>query len=1090
MHIWCAWVRGRLFQEPHRSDWQSLGLTPAPIPQVTRDFTGEVTIALAESSTAEAKSQAIEESRKRQRAWISRVPLGAGARKRPKWRPRKRFRLSSSLNLQYVDHQLRTSGLPPLAAYKFDLSTAGHWRDWPLLTLVWDQEASNMTAGHWLLYDQSCNVDIQFDPSHGAWNDVRGAARDAGFLGLLMGCLLTWNIPHGPWDDDVRASQVAQMIRDMGSAQAGVPPLFAARAHDIIAESGRQSLLPDKDLLETLLLEFLTENPFGRKRSKICLNRFMSLVGEGRRETTIWSLRRTAYELIALELDLLTSRSFENVLVKASSTAQAGANDEAPDKSTDSKRMDPVDQAVRKGMANSLVVGVYILSGPLNRRRLNIFLEASVPIEQWHIKQSRELRSAQESKEWTMRQVAEGRCMAHITVLWSMLTFASSLRKQGFWLGSSDDLTPDPVQVEVDTMLAEESAALCMAMLFKRINRTLPLTLGWPNSTARFLSEPAIANPEAQRLLGEYDDYQRLVAAAASNPKAKELSERSIFRRTCVLQLVRALQESGGVITDELRCHLDRFMRRAMSTTAIEEGFNSMKNDAVLKRQAKLSRPERALATVLHREVLSQRHRYRELPRTSASVRKAAQAPAHFFKASAKEGSLDFGAVMGTSSTPSWWSPNADRYSAPIADLFLVSQALRDGSLDDLSDSWLGGMLRWDHKLVVKHSGGRWHFALGPIADSAVLLWPCEQRTVSDSDASDPLRYFEPLAPLGKPIFAKVCRLSEWVATTVDFRPPAWLASHYAGAGWPKRILAVQAAEPEALLTVAAKAGFWDLSLPFLQGLGKHLGCEQAGSGADLSSCVYGLVSHVLGNIGEEKILDICSRRVASMSRRARNQVVSEVLEYDDCNQFLDKDDIKTLRQEADSVKSKAHQLSEYQADIVKKRQGLRGGVSGKSSSSAGGGSRASPRQRVPMTGDIAQVVAKQLMPEGGFIWRSLSSSAWLGRFPPMGEHSRSWRKWGERGACLEVLRAVWRDWCAFTGSTEDTVPIDGLFNDIDGSTAAQAILDEGSATGASSSRAAAQTSAPKARARAKPKATVAPASGPTGVKKSRKRQA
>ena len=58
------------------------------------------------------------------------------------------------------------------------------------------------------MYHAGVNVHVDWDYSHGAWNDVKCAARDVGAMGFLLSMLLVWNIPHGPWGSDQRSSQV------------------------------------------------------------------------------------------------------------------------------------------------------------------------------------------------------------------------------------------------------------------------------------------------------------------------------------------------------------------------------------------------------------------------------------------------------------------------------------------------------------------------------------------------------------------------------------------------------------------------------------------------------------------------------------------------------------------------------------------------------------------------------------------------------------------------------------------------------------------------------------------------------------------
>lgn len=100
-----------------------------------------------------------------------------------------------------------------------------HWSRWPLLAINWDPASSNLSAAHGLWYGCSgrLNIDVVWDPAHGAWNDVRLAAKGVSLYSWLLGLLLVWNLPHGPWQDDLRSSQVRQMLEDSSDEACSAP---------------------------------------------------------------------------------------------------------------------------------------------------------------------------------------------------------------------------------------------------------------------------------------------------------------------------------------------------------------------------------------------------------------------------------------------------------------------------------------------------------------------------------------------------------------------------------------------------------------------------------------------------------------------------------------------------------------------------------------------------------------------------------------------------------------------------------------------------------------------------------------------------
>lgn len=95
---------------------------------------------------------------------------------------------------------------------------------------------------------------------------------------------------------------------------------------------------------------------------------------------------------------------------------------------------------------------------------------------------------------------------------------------------------------------------------------------------------------------------------------------------------------------------------------------------------------------------------------------------------------------------------------------------------------------------------------------------------------------------------------------------------------------------------------------------------------------------------------------------------------------------------------------------------------------------------------------------------------------PPFTEHSRSWRKYSERGSLLEILRLLWTEYADLHGLEVKDLPIEGLFEDGAGAPstateAAPAPAASGSAAVAAAPSARPCAAQPKAKAEAKAKA-------------------
>ena len=94
-----------------------------------------------------------------------------------------------------------------------------------------------MAALSFAVWFNKLNIDISFDPSHGVHNDMLNAVKFAGLKSHLHMTLLRLNVPHGPWDEDLRYKQVCGSISEMLST--GSPknhPLFMNRLDDMLED--------------------------------------------------------------------------------------------------------------------------------------------------------------------------------------------------------------------------------------------------------------------------------------------------------------------------------------------------------------------------------------------------------------------------------------------------------------------------------------------------------------------------------------------------------------------------------------------------------------------------------------------------------------------------------------------------------------------------------------------------------------------------------------------------------------------------------------------------------------------------------------
>ena len=77
-----------------------------------------------------------------------------------------------------------------------------------------DQGSDGIAAVKYLLW-LGCCLTIWCDFSHGSNNDVNGTIKDLGLWSFWLLMLVALNVPHGPWDDDVRFAQTREALQEV-----------------------------------------------------------------------------------------------------------------------------------------------------------------------------------------------------------------------------------------------------------------------------------------------------------------------------------------------------------------------------------------------------------------------------------------------------------------------------------------------------------------------------------------------------------------------------------------------------------------------------------------------------------------------------------------------------------------------------------------------------------------------------------------------------------------------------------------------------------------------------------------------------------
>ena len=173
------------------------------------------------------------------------------------------------------------------------------------------------------------------------------------------------------------------------------------------------------------------------------------------------------------------------------------------------------------------------------------------------------------------------------------------------------------------------------------------------------------------------------------------------------------------------------------------------------------------------------------------------------------------------------------------------------------------------------------------------------------------------------------------------------------------------------------------------------------------------------------------------------------------------------------SIKNKKVELASFQRMWRARRAALQGAdARGQPRRAAAAFAPPTGYKRMDLVPDtpLQQAQAKFLVPPGASIWEARFAGAWAGHLPPHRRVSKPWVAHGHRGACLEVVRHLWRLYLSDQNLAESDCPIEGLFTS-SSTHAPVAASSSGGASGSGAVSSSAGPAAPALPAKAKAKA-------------------
>ena len=573
--------------------------------------------------------------------------------------------------------------------------------------------------------------------------------------------------------------------------------------------------------------------------------------------------------------------------------------------------------------------------------------------------------------------------------------------------------------------MAHEMAMFTLGMLGCRLKRNLYLWGSWPVRSCIFVSsDPAVRDEALAELRSKHGRY--LQAKALGHPHMKRLVAASMFETVPCQQLVTMLQQANWTLTPAIIEHCSNTSKRFVTSQLCEDGFNRCKRQVTQAANHEMSN-SRVFHTLLKTSVIQQVHNYKAPDTTSYTVPRGVCLGDHMFQGLEKDVWLRLREIRGHGE-PKWYSPGGNNWWDHVVHDALLAYATQAKLLMRLGETWKCCLLQ-NNCLVVKNIRSKvWHFVVGQASAEGFFGWPAKMSQLDEAGGA----CFVPATGEVDFEFLFVIDENQWEGYFVEWLSP--LSQRHKG---HQQSVALRAhtCEPgpaRPILHVAASRAFYSLPRTTLTRLASDLKVAVPPS-ASMFDLVFVLVKHVLA-ITDEQVCEIL--RLRTLRARGEDICAKQLHDSGECDEILDRDDRADLHAARNASDGKAAEITTFSSQLKEKRKAVKA-ASGdpKTKPSSSGRRKQSSSKKVhvprvfPMSADdITQPAAKLLLPPNSFIWRSLRSCAWMGRYPPFGSHVRSWFQHGHSEALRQVLQCVWDDYLLDNEQSRADCPIEGLF--------------------------------------------------------------
>ena len=245
-------------------------------------------------------------------------------------------------------------------------------------------------------------------------------------------------------------------------------------------------------------------------------------------------------EFVAIEEGMITGPKMARLVVRGGEgVADAGRA------TTSSVAPTVSDKALKNSGDNAILVSISMLGDPANRAATSVIVHSGKPVEQWHSRQNKALRSSPSASAWLQEEIAGG-FMTHVMVTFRQIEKPSVLELCSVEMPLPGDTVEWRRDCHFEVMQQDALASLfgrltsCLAS--KRMQRCLWAFRGWPIRFAGLMGSQELKEFTVAEFKKDLEAFQDFKDSVPDGTRAcKKLVDRTLFHHVSVRQFIEVV---------------------------------------------------------------------------------------------------------------------------------------------------------------------------------------------------------------------------------------------------------------------------------------------------------------------------------------------------------------------------------------------------------------------------------------------------------------------------------------------------------------------------------------------------------------------